>query len=78
MRRRFNQHGGDKEEQGTEEQGEVAAKTRGLTCKEADVRLLLEITREETIFFSLDNAKTPKEKRAAYINVQVKLQNKEI
>ena len=75
MRRCFNQHGGDKKEQVTEEQG-CCHKTRGLTWKEADVRLLLEIMREETILFSLDNAKTPKEKRAAYINMQVKLQNK--
>ena len=31
---------------------------------------------EETIIFSLDNAKSPKEKRAAYKSVQVQLQNR--
>lgn len=31
----------------------------------------------ETIMFSLENAKTPKEKRAAYQSVQVQLQNKD-
>ena len=56
--------------------GKSPQKARGLAWKEADVRLLLEIIREETILFSLDNAKTRKEKRAAYINVQVKLQTK--
>ena len=56
--------------------GKLPQKTCGLIWKKADVRLLLEIMREEIISFSLDNAKTSKEKRAAYINVQVKLQNK--
>ena len=51
-------------------------KSRGTSWKNADVQLLLEVMKEETILFSLDNAKTPKEKRAAYKNVQVKLQNK--
>ena len=31
---------------------------------------------EETVMFSLDNAKTPKEKRAAYKTVQVQMQKK--
>ena len=30
--------------------------------------------KEETIMFSLENAKTPKEKRAVYKSVQVQLQ----
>ena len=34
------------------------------------------IMQEETIIFSLDNAKSPKEKRAAYKSVQVQLQNR--
>ena len=39
--------------------------------------LLLEVMKEETILFSLDNAETPKEKEgAAYKNVQVRLENK--
>ena len=38
--------------------------------------LLLEVMKEETILFSLDNAETPKEKRVVYKNVQVKLENK--
>ena len=38
---------------------------------------LLEVMKEETILFSLDNGETPKEnERAAYKNVQVKLENK--
>ena len=32
--------------------------------------------KEETIMFSLENAKTPKEKRAVYKRVQVQLKNK--
>ena len=39
--------------------------------------LLLEVVKEETILFSLDNGETPNEnERAAYKNVQVKLENK--
>ena len=39
--------------------------------------LLLEVMKEETILFTLDNGETPKEKeRAVYKNVQVKLENK--
>ena len=38
---------------------------------------LLEVVKEETILFSLDNGETPKENEsAAYKNVQVKLENK--
>ena len=51
-------------------------KSRGISWKNENVQLLLEVMKEETILFSLDNAKTPKEKRAAYENVVVKLQNK--
>ena len=50
--------------------------SRCLSWKDADVKFLLELIQEETILLSMDNAKTPKEKRAAYRNVQVKLQNK--
>ena len=41
-------------------------KSRGIFWKNENVKLLLEVMKEETILFSLDNAKTPKEKRAAY------------
>ena len=51
-------------------------KSRGIAWKEQDVKELIELMKEETIMFSLDNAKTPKEKRAAYKSVQVQLQNK--
>ena len=44
--------------------------------KRTPSELLLEVMKEETILFSLDNAETPKEKRVAYKNVQVKLENK--
>lgn len=42
-------------------------KSRGISWKNENVQLLLEVMKEETILFSLDNAKTPKEKRAAYV-----------
>ena len=51
-------------------------KSRGISWKNENVLLLLEVMIEETILFSLDNAKTPKEKRAAYENVTVKLESK--
>ena len=41
-----------------------------------DVEELIELMKEETITFSLEDAKTPKEKRAVYQSVQVQLQNK--
>ena len=37
---------------------------------------MLLILQEETTFYAMDNDKTPKEKRGAYTNVQVKLHNK--
>ena len=51
-------------------------KSRGIAWKEQEVKELLNLMKEETIMFSLENAKTPKEKRAAYKSVQVQLQNK--
>ena len=51
-------------------------KSRGIAWKDQDVEELIELMKEETIMFSLENAKTPKEKRAAYKTVQVQLQNK--
>ena len=36
-------------------------KSRGISWKNENVQLLLEVMKEETILFSLDNAKTPKE-----------------
>ena len=50
--------------------------SRGIAWKDQDVEELIELIKEETIVFSLKNAKTPKEKRAAYKTVQVQLQNK--
>ena len=41
-------------------------KSRGLAWKNSDVLELLEIMQEETILYSLDNANTPKAKRAIY------------
>ena len=38
---------------------------------ESEVRALLDLMKEETIAFNLDNAKTPKEKRLGYSVVQV-------
>ena len=42
----------------------VARKSRGITWKDKDVERLIELMKEETIMFSLENAKTLKEKRA--------------
>ena len=48
------------------EKGKMAAASetgqRGKTWKESEVRALLDLMKEETIAFNLDNAKTPKEK----------------
>ena len=51
-------------------------KSHGIARKDQDVTEFLELMKEETIIFSLENAKTLKEKRAAYKSVQVQLQNK--
>ena len=51
-------------------------KSRGIAWKNKDVEELIGLMKEETIMFSLENAKTPKEKRAVYKRVQVQLQNK--
>ena len=50
-------------------------KSHGIAWKDKDVEGLIELMKEETIMFSLENAKTPKEKRAVYKSVQVQLQN---
>ena len=50
-------------------------KSRGIAWKDKDVEDLIELMKEETIMFSLENAKTPKEKRAVYKSVQVQLEN---
>ena len=55
--------------------GKSPRKSRGQSWKDQDVKELIQIMQEETIIFSLDNAKSPKEKRAAYKSVQVQLQN---
>jgi len=44
----------------------LPAKSRGVAWKEKDVEELLKLMKEETVMFSLENAKTPKEKRAVY------------
>ena len=49
-------------------------KSRQIACKDKDVEDLIELMKEETIMFSLENTKTPKEKRAVYKSVQVQLQ----
>ena len=51
-------------------------RTFGIARKDKDVEELIELMKEETIMFSLENAKTPKEKRAVYKSVQVQLQIK--
>ena len=51
-------------------------KSRGIAWKDKDVEKLIELTKEETIMFSLENAKTPKEKQAVFKSVEVQLQNK--
>lgn len=51
-------------------------KSRGIAWKDKDVEELIELMKEETIIYSLENAKTPKEKRAVYKSVQVQLENK--
>lgn len=58
--------------------GKSPKKSRGYSWKEEDVKELIQIMQEETVMFSLDNAKTPKEKRAAYKTVQVQMQKKGI
>ena len=50
-------------------------KSRGIAWKNKDVEELIGLMKEETMF-SLENAKTPKEKRAVYKRVQVQLKNK--
>lgn len=52
------------------------ANSKGKSPKEEDVKELIQIMQEETVMFSLDNAKTQKEKRAAYKTVQVQMQKK--
>ena len=57
----------------------VASETsgqRGKAWKENEVLALLEIMREETISCNLENAKTPKEKRSAYVHVKLELENR--
>ena len=56
--------------------GNSPRKSRGMAWKDDDVKQMLLIMQEETIFYAMDNDKTPNEKRAAYTNVQVKLHNK--
>ena len=51
-------------------------KSRQIAWKDKDVEGLIKLMKEETIMFSLENAKTPKQKRAVYKSVQVQLQNK--
>ena len=51
-------------------------KSRGHSWKESNLKELLAIMKEETIAHNLDDAKTPKEDRAAYNDTRVKLQNK--
>ena len=41
-------------------------KSRGIAWKDQDVKELIELMKEEAMMFSIENAKTTKEKRAAY------------
>ena len=51
-------------------------KSRGIAWTDKDVEELIELMKEGTIMFSLEDAKTLKEKQAVYQSVQVQLQNK--
>ena len=52
-------------------------KSRGIAWKDKEVEeLIIELMKEEAIMFSLENTKTPKEKRAVYESVEEQLQNK--
>jgi len=50
---------------------EVGGKT---SWKTEEVEKLIDLWAEETIQFSIDNAKTPREKTAAYRTLQVQLE----
>ena len=50
---------------------ECTRNSRGRCCEGEDFKELLEIMKKETIFWSLDNPKTPKEKISAYEQVHV-------
>ena len=59
--------------------GQHKGRSTKISCRNSwtdkDVKELMQIM-QETIIFSLNTAKTPKEKRAAYKNVQVKMQKR--
>ena len=48
-------------------------KSRGIAWKDKELEELIELMKEETVMFSLENAKTPKEKRGVYKSVQVQM-----
>ena len=48
-----------------ERKGKPPTKSRGNSWKDKGVKELMQLMQEEIIIFSLDNTKTPKEKRAA-------------
>ena len=53
----------------------MATEVRGKTSwKTEKVEKLIDLWAEETVQFSIDNAKTPKEKTAVYRTLQVQLE----
>ena len=53
----------------------MATEVRGKTSwKTEEVEKLIDLWAEETVQFSIDNAKTPKEKTAVYRTLQVQLE----
>ena len=61
---------------GNDQNRECLWNSRGRSWEDEYFKKLLEIMKEETIFYSADNAKTPKEKRPAYREVHMKFEKK--
>ena len=51
----------------------LPGKSHEIAWKDKEVAELIELMKEETVMFSLENAKTPKEKRGVYKSVQVQM-----
>ena len=68
MRDKFEKH---KMADGDDQDRECLRYSRGRTWEDEDFKDLLQILKEETIFWSLDNAKTREEKRSAHGQVHV-------
>ena len=52
----------------------MATEVRGKTSWKTEVEKLIDLWAEETVQFSIDNAKTTKEKTAVYRTLQVQLE----